>query len=45
MATEYEIVDKIDRGTAELLRDNPDAILAFGEADIYRLERREDEDE
>jgi len=45
MATEYEIVDKIDRGTAELLRDNPDAILAFGETDIYRLERREDEDE
>jgi hypothetical protein len=41
MATEYEIVDKIDRGTAELLRDTDDAILAWGETDIYRLEERE----
>jgi hypothetical protein len=45
MATEYEIVDKIDRGTAELLRSNPDAIIAFGETDIYRLEPRENADD
>jgi hypothetical protein len=45
MAQEYDIVDKIDRGTAELLQSNPDAILAFGETDIYRLEPREDGDD
>ena len=45
MAQEYEIVDKIDRGTAELLRDTDDAILAWGETDIYRLEPREGGDE
>jgi len=43
MAKEYEIVDKIDHGTADLLRETPDAILAFGETDIYRLEPRTDD--
>lgn len=42
--TNYDIVDKIDRGTAELLTDNPDAVLAWGEeGDVYRLEERDDE--
>jgi hypothetical protein len=45
MATEYKLVDKIDRGTADLLKDTDDAILAFGETDIYRLEPRDDGDE
>ena len=45
MATEYEIVDKIDRGTAELLRENDDAILAWGETEIYRLEERDGDEE
>ena len=43
MATEYEIVDQINRDTAELLRETDDEILAFGETDIYRLEERGDE--
>jgi len=43
MAVEFDIVDQIDRGTAELLEES-DAIIAYGETDIFRLEPR-DEDE
>jgi hypothetical protein len=44
MAQEFEIVDQVNRDTAELLRENDDAILAFGETEIYRLEVREAEE-
>lgn len=40
--TNYDIVDKIDRGTAELLEDNPDAVLAWGDDAVYRLEDRDE---
>jgi len=44
MATEYDITDKIDRGTAELLSDSEDAIIAWGETTAFVLEPREDDD-
>jgi len=45
MAVEFEITDKIDRSTAELLRDSDDAVIAWGETDVFVLEPREDGDE
>lgn len=44
MATEFEITDKIDRSTAELLRDSEDAVIAWGETDVFVLEPREDDE-
>ena len=44
MATEYDIVDKIDRSTAELLSDSEDAVIAWGETTAFVLEPKEDED-
>jgi len=45
MATEYDITDKIDRSTAALLRDSEDAIIAWGDTEVFVLEPREDDDE
>jgi len=45
MATEYDITDKIDRSTAELLRDSEDAIIAWGDTDVFVLAELEDADE
>jgi hypothetical protein len=42
--TEFDIVDEINRETAELLADNPDAVIAWqpdGDG-AYRLEPRDD---
>jgi len=44
MATEFEITDKIDRSTAELLRDSDDAVIAWGETDVFVLEPLEDDE-
>lgn len=45
MATEYDITDKIDRSTAEYLRDSDDAVIAWGDTKAFVLEEREESDE
>jgi len=41
MADEYQIVDRVERDTAELL-SGTDAILAWGDEDVFVLEPRDD---
>jgi hypothetical protein len=44
MATEFDVVDKVDRSTAELLSDSDDAIIAWGETEAFVMEQRDDEE-
>jgi hypothetical protein len=41
MASEYEVVDRVSRDTAELLQSSDDAILAWHDDDVFVLEPRD----
>lgn len=42
MAREFEVVDRVSRDTAEMLRST-DAVLAWHEDDVFVLEERDED--